>query len=119
MIEIFKWLGAIELIGLAAFPLTYAAFPAMRDRGIGFAKPVGLLVISFAVWLISYAGLLPNQGWVYGLMLGVLAVAGSAYVLRRWRGMLALFRLQWRGLLVGEALFLLIFFFWVFYLSPF
>jgi YYY domain-containing protein len=115
MIETFKWLGAIELVGLAAFPLAYAAFPAMRDRGIGFAKPVGLLVISFAVWLISYAGLLPNQGWVYGLMIGVLAVVGSPYVLRHWRSMLALFRLQWRGLLVGEALFILIFFFWVFY----
>jgi len=115
MVDALKWLLAIEVIGLVACPLAFAAFPFLRDRGYGFAKPLGLIVIGFFVWILSYARILPNSGWAYGLAVVVLAVGAGAYV---WwkpgalRRSLAFLRREWRVVVAGEVLFLLFFVAW-------
>ena len=51
--DIFLWLLIVEFLGLVAFPFTYVLFPGLKDRGYGFAKPLGLLMLAFPVWLLG------------------------------------------------------------------
>ena len=115
-VDALKWLVAIEAIGLVAWPLTYAAFPGLRDRGYGFAKPLGLLTAGFLVWILSYGGLIPNTGVSYAGVL-VFGVAATALVLWRRPGTVdalrSFVRREWRVLAAGEVLFLLVFAGWV------
>jgi YYY domain-containing protein len=50
---IVMWVVVVELLGLAALPLTAALFPSFRDRGYGLTKVVGLLTITWANWLLG------------------------------------------------------------------
>jgi len=112
MMDAVKWLVAIEVVSLAACPLAFAAFPYLRDRGYGFAKPLGLIVIGFLVWILSYAHILPNSGWTYGLAVVAMAAGAGAYMWWKPRSLdtlLAFVRREWRAIVVGEALFLLFF----------
>ncbi|MBM3958026.1 MAG: hypothetical protein FJ313_08250, partial [Gemmatimonadetes bacterium] len=115
MVDALKWLVTIEVVGLAACPVAFAAFPYLRDRGYGFAKPLGLLLVAFFVWILSYARVLPNSGWTYSLAVVLMAAGGAALAWRRPAalGTLAAFlRREWRSILAGELLFLLFFVAW-------
>ena len=49
---IFWWL-TIMLIGAAAFPLTFALFPALPDRGYAAAKITGLFLVAWFAWMAT------------------------------------------------------------------
>lgn len=115
MIETLRWLLVAETIGLAAFPIAYGLFPSFRDRGWGLAKPLGLVVFSFLVWMLSYLSLLPNTGSSYWVLVVVAAVLGGGYLFRHRAGMRAYVKREWPALLAGEALFLGLFLAWVAY----
>ncbi len=115
MTESIRWLLATELIGLAAFPLAYAAFPALTDRGWGLSKPIGLVVVGFVVWITSYAGILPNDAWAWWLALGVVGIVGWGLFWRRRAEVVASVRARWKFFLAGEALFLAFFVVWTLY----
>ncbi|MGF1504110.1 MAG: DUF2298 domain-containing protein, partial [Anaerolineae bacterium] len=67
------WWVTIAAVGLAAFPLTYVAFPGLPDRGYGLSRIVGLLLAAWIGWLVATTGLLR---WGAPLVwLSVLAVA--------------------------------------------
>ena len=117
MLDVFKWLLAAEGVGLAAFPLAYAAFPALSDRGWGVAKPLGLLAAGFGVWALSYAGVLTNTVWAWWLIVGVMGIIGWSRLLRRRSELGAFLRENWRAVAVGEALFIIFFAVWAAYRS--
>src|SRR3954452_3452115 len=74
----------IEVLGLAATPLAVVAFARLPGRGVAFAKPLGLLLATWLVWITGSLHVVPNSlgGWIRAA--GVLAVAG-ALAWRRWR----------------------------------
>ncbi len=106
MLDAIKWLLVVEVIGLAALPLVYAAFPFLSDRGWGFARPIGILLVGFGVWILSYAGALPNSAWAWWLITVIIAAAGIWWAMRRWAELSRFVRTRWRQLVVGELLFL-------------
>ena len=61
MKEFLLWWVAIEAVGLAAFPLTYAFFRRLPDRGFAFSKVIGLLLLGYGVWMGAVIGLFPNS----------------------------------------------------------
>jgi len=119
MIAIFSWWIILQLFGLAALPLAYRLFRWLPDRGYIFSKALGLLLVSYVLWLGAITGLLPNdQG---GIVTAWALVAGlSAWLFFRQQrvsqpGQPALldFLRQRRALiLVTEILFLLAFIAW-------
>ena len=115
------WLFVIiELLGLVSFPLTYLIFPGLRDRGWGFSKLVGLLVMAWLVWFPSSLRLLPFDRWAVALAFAVVALAGAALAWRL-RARLRLFvATRWRLLAIGEGLFIaaFLFFTWIRALDP-
>src|SRR5829696_3572445 len=81
----------IEVLGLAATPLAAVAFARLPGRGVAFAKPLGLLLATWLVWVAGSPGIVPN---------GLAVWIGAAVVLAA-AGVLAWRRLRpplWEGL---------------------
>ena len=50
----------IQMLGLAALPLAYRLFRWLPGRGYAFAKPLGLLLASYILWLGASLGYMHN-----------------------------------------------------------
>lgn len=100
------WLLAVYAGTLVTLPLGLVVFRALPDRGYLLARPLGLLLLAYAPWLLA------SLGWVgfgrVSVALGALAAAAvSAWLAHRFRRSLLTFvRRRWRLLLAEEALFL-------------
>ena len=93
----------IEVLGLAATPLAAVAFARLPGRGVAFAKPLGLLVATWLVWMTGSLGLVPvrpRRCWIGAAAL--LVVAGALVWWRRrpplWEGMTRRCRLWSEGI---------------------
>ena len=51
MTAFFIWYIILTLLGWLTFPLTYALFPALTDRGYTLARAAGLLIWGYAFCL--------------------------------------------------------------------
>ena len=113
--SVILWLIAVEVIGLAAFPLAASLFPRLRDFGFTLSKTLGILLIGYATWMLSVLRIVP-AGQVAGAVLLVVLGAVSAKLFwdRRDR-----FRTMWirerRAIIAGEVLFLVVFGAWLLY----
>ena len=111
------WFLVLELVGVVGLPWVFVLFPRLPDRGVAFAKPVGLLFLAYLVWVLGLAQVLPNTAWaVWGVL--VLAGVGAVWVGRRCWGELRGFLLrEWRVLLAAELVFVGMFGLWAFAVS--
>src|SRR4051812_18011112 len=73
----------LEVLGLAATPLAAVAFARLPGRGVAFAKPLGLLLPTWLVWMAGSLHLVPQTTatWVTAVLL--LAAGGAP---AWWRG---------------------------------
>ena len=108
------WLLAVYLLGLLAWPLAFVAMQRFRDRGYILSKTLGLLVVSWGVWLVASLRWLPFTRGAILLIMGLLALASAVIVWRQRDEMLAFLRARWRMLLGFEGMFMLFFLaFWL------
>jgi len=123
MFSALLWWLIVQILGLVALPLAYRLFDRLPDRGYGFAKPLGLLGTSYALWLLTTLGFLRNRwGGIVGC---VLLMAAGGWWFYRWAVGADLTSAQGQGqglplrdwlvenrrlILVNEALFALAFF---------
>ena len=110
-----KWWLVVALLGAAAIPVAGRLFGALPDRGLAFARPLGLLGAGLIYWLGGMAGLLPNSR--LGALAAALAVLGGGFWLGRRDGLqpAAWWRENRRLLLGYELLFVLAFVGWAIY----
>ena len=106
MREFVVWWAAIEAVGLAALPLTYAFFARLPDRGYAFCKVVGLLLLGYGLWVGSVAGLFPNSRGSVFFVLFLIAGLSLAVAGRRRRELAGFLRSGWRYVALVEAMFL-------------
>ena len=100
------WWVVSTLLGLIAIPYCSAAFGNVPDRGWCFARPAGLLMTSYVLWLAGVTGVLPNGRGAVLLAAGVVAM-GALLILRGQRDHLrALVRSNGRALLAYEVMYL-------------
>ena len=108
-VPVLAWLLVVELVYLAALPLTMLVFRPLPDRGIILARVLGLLLVSYVAWLLV------SLGWIdfsrASLYLGFVVVSFlSCLVLAtHWREMKGFLVQHWRLLVMGEVLFLVAF----------
>lgn len=79
------WYFTVQLVSIAATPLTLRAFRALPDRGYAFARVLGIFLVSLLLWLGTSYGLLRNSAG--GAWLALILVASmSVWVFRHHSG---------------------------------
>ena len=101
------WILIIEVICLIAFPFTWWLMRALPDRGLLFARVLGLLLVAWITWWLVSIGLLKFSVATIVLAMVVVAVPSAVVLWRQWRDILGWLRLKWRLVITAEALFLL------------
>jgi YYY domain-containing protein len=105
------WLLALEGAALAVTPLTLALFRRLPDRGYLLAKPLGLLLLAYPVWLLASLKLTHFDQTVIAAALVTLLAAGGVVAGRTRRELFDFLKRNWRLVLFCEVLFLVAFFF--------
>ena len=107
------WLLSVELLGLAVLPLTYALFRRLPDRGLVLSKVLALLLVSYLLWILGTAHILPNTQ--YSILGIVVVLAGVSYGLMRRRlpELVAFIKAERLPLLAAETVLLVLFALWV------
>jgi YYY domain-containing protein len=109
MLTVLIWWLWMLVMGLVALPLAHRFFRRLPGRGYAFARPLGLLLTSYVLWLGASLGLLRNS--LGGALFGLTAVAVLSFVVyRRGRsedepGLLAWLRANVGLVLVVELLY--------------
>ncbi|MGE3474003.1 MAG: DUF2298 domain-containing protein, partial [Vicinamibacterales bacterium] len=99
------WVLAVELLGLAAFPLASLALGRLPDRGWLLSKSVGLLLLGYGAWLPASLRWLSFTRGTLGAIALAMAGASAAVVWRRWPELGRFVRERRSQLLWGEGLF--------------
>src|SRR4051795_8545243 len=73
----------IEVLGLAATPLAAVALARLPGGGLAFAKPLGLLLVTWTVWVLGSIGV--AQSTVLWIVVVALLAGAGALVLWRLR----------------------------------
>lgn len=74
MTAFFVWYLILTLLGWLTFPLTYALFPALTDRGYTLARAAGLLIWAYVFWLFASLGIAQND--LGGILLALAMLVG-------------------------------------------
>jgi len=100
------WL-LLQTIGLLALPLTLRLLRFLPDRGYALARPLGLLLMGYLLWILVTIGVLRNT--VGNTVFVLLLIAGASWLVWRKHGpeMLADLRRNRRLVIATEVLFLL------------
>jgi uncharacterized membrane protein len=77
VLEALGFFALVEVVGLAAVPLAALAFGRLPGAGLGFAKPLGLLLLTWAVWMVASTGLAPYSTATVLVAAALMAVAGG------------------------------------------
>ncbi len=109
MTDLVPWLLSAQVVGLAAFPLVFRAFPRLADRGFGLAIPAGMLIVSTLMWLLSYVNALPNSTWAWWLVIALVAAGGVFAIRNHVPALRDLLKKRWPALVAAQAVFLVFF----------
>ncbi|MFW6135864.1 MAG: DUF2298 domain-containing protein, partial [Chloroflexota bacterium] len=114
--HVFVWWLLMHILGLAALPLAYRLFRELPGRGYAFARPLGLLLTSYAVWIGASLGVLKNTAG--GIVVAIVVTAGISLWFHS-RGsseddqpLPEFLRERWRLILTVEVLFAIAFAAW-------
>ncbi len=84
-IAVLSWWIILQVMGLAVWPLVTRWLRWLPDRGYMLAKPIGLLFVAYALWLLATFGVVQNTpGGIIVVIILVGALSGWGYV--RGRG---------------------------------
>jgi YYY domain-containing protein len=111
------WWLMLEGVGLIVLPLAFRLFGHLPDRGYAFAKPLGLVLITYLLWMTGTLGILRNT-WGSILFVLLLVAVSSFWLYRRGHAggeLLAWLRAQRWTVLASEAVFTLAFVLWTAY----
>ena len=110
MSDAVRFWALVELVGLLALPATGFLFSRLPGRGLALARPVGLLLAAYPIWLLASLDVLSyGRASAFGGLAFLAAVAALVWMSTgrpRPRGVALA---MW---LAGEALFAVAFFSW-------
>ena len=112
MSDILLWLATVEIIGLAAFAPAYFLLPKLADRGWGLSKPLGILVVGYAAWILGVLRLVPSVRLTLFAIVAILVAGAVALIYVRRDEVIAFVKREWRLLLAAELVFLAFFALW-------
>ena len=117
MSEAIVWFLALEGLGVIALPWTYAVSRFLPDRGLTLAKPLGLLVLAYIVWLLGLTHTLPNTQLTIWIVFAGLGLGSAWLASHHWEEIRDFIRTHWLALATGEVIFVLMFVAWALVVS--
>jgi YYY domain-containing protein len=72
MIAFLSWYILVTLLGWLTFPLAFALFPALPDRGYTLSRAAGMLIWGYAFWLLASLGIAQNDSG--GILLALIVI---------------------------------------------
>jgi YYY domain-containing protein len=109
------WVLMLSVIGWIAFPLVYVVLPALRYRGYGMSRMLGLLIWGYVAWLLASLQVLPHTRAGLWLVLFALAAVSAWVGYRNRDGLRALLTEHWRSLVTIDLIFIGLYLVWVAY----
>ncbi len=112
------WWILLQIMGLAALPIAFSLFRGLGDRGYAFAKPLGLLLSAYLLWLLASLGFMENSRSAAAFAVLAIGALGWGYhVLYRDRAseterLVQVLLRRWRTILAVEVLFASAFLLW-------
>lgn len=107
---VFKWWLYILLIGILFLPIGQKYFRSFFDKGYGFSKVIGIIVLSYFSWLFASLGL-SNTGRMNAFIPIMLFLPASVFLYMRPEA-LDVFKENKRRMVFEELLFLVMLLFW-------
>jgi hypothetical protein len=111
------WWLAVQVIGWLAWPLTRRLFIRLPDRGYLLSKSLGWLLVGYGVWLVSSLRLFPNAlPTIIAVLVGLGATSGLLVLWGRRRRLATPAEgtpYPLKLILLGEAIFILVYLFFV------
>ena len=86
--------------------------PKLADRGWGLSKPLGILVVGYAAWILSVLRVVPSVRLTLLAIVIILAAASAALFYARREEIVAFVKREWRLLVAAELVFLIFFALW-------
>src|SRR5690349_9889158 len=83
MLEALGFFALVEVAGLAALPLAALLFARLPGAGLGFAKPLGLLLIGWLAWMAASLGIVYYGRELVISAFWVVAIAGALTAVRQ------------------------------------
>lgn len=114
MTAFFVWYFILTLLGWLTFPLTFALFPALTDRGYTLARAAGLLIWAYVFWLFVSFGIAQNDIGGMTLALAILIALSGFSIVNHKSEIVNFLRSNLALLLTTELLFLVAFAFLAF-----
>jgi len=99
------WWLATSAIGWLAWPLAASVFPQSPGRGYPWARALGLILVSYAYWLLGALGGLPNNAASLWAVVGIFALIGLVSWARKRAELADSLRREWPHVLTVELLF--------------
>ncbi len=110
--EVLRWWLVLQAVGLTGAPWAFRLLQALPDRGLLFAKTMGLMFVAYAFWLIGMTGLVPPDRTLAWVLLCVALVVSFVELWRLRAPLGGHLRRTWPLLLAGELLFAAALLFW-------
>ncbi len=114
MLAVLSWWLIMEILGLLALPLVLHLFRHLPERGYAFARPVGLLLVGYLLWIGASVGLLSNTRSAILFAMLVVGVLSFCIWQRQCESIVAFVREKRRVILATEIIFALAFVGWAF-----
>lgn len=105
MVGALPWYAALQALGFAAWPFLFGVFNRIPDRGYAASKAFGLVLVSYASFLLAHA---PQQGFTrnsVGIGVAFLVLLSLVRLGRTYEYILEFVRLRWQLCAIYEVLF--------------
>ncbi|MCO6451531.1 MAG: glycosyltransferase family 39 protein [Caldilineales bacterium] len=113
-VSLLVWWLALLLVSVIAWPLAFVVFPHLRDRGYGFSRALGLVLVAWIAWIIPSTRILTNTLLPTLIALVILLLISFVSFRSRRTEIRAFVRSHHRLLLLSEGVFTGAFLFFIF-----
>ncbi len=111
---IFYWWVFIFFLGIIACPATFLLFSNFFDKGYVFAKILGILFVSYIVWILGSLKFLTFTHANTWIIVAVIAFLNFLLLGLRWKTIFKIINQSWKIWLFEELLFFLTLTIWSF-----
>ena len=103
------WLISVEMIYVVTLPIAIVLFRFLPDRGIIFARSLGLLIVSYLAWMLVNLQLTDFGRDVILISIAITVVVSSLVLWRFREQILSVIVVQWKLITFSEILFITLF----------